>query len=139
MPIVSSRNTIHMVINNEVEDINQFIPMHWSSCKYAVLIPLKSIPKGQIKSGNPLDTFVEGNLQLNGQCWVLCPSGEEETLRKNSAIKEKETALNKCRDYFNQFIENKNKINELNLEINCYLGMINKSAINSQKKLQKNI
>lgn len=59
---------------------------------------------------------------------------------KNSAIKEKETALNKCRDYFNQFIENKNKINELNLKINSYLEMINKSAINIENdELEKTI
>ncbi len=84
MPIVSSRNTIHMVINNEVKDINQFISMNWSSCKYAVLTPLNSISRKQIKSGNPIDTFVEGNLQLNEQCWILCPSGEEDTLKKNN-------------------------------------------------------
>lgn len=82
MTVTSTRNTIHMVINNEVEDIDGMA--YWGLSKYAVLIPLKDIPKEQIKSGNPIDTFVEGNLQLNEQCWVLCPSGEEETLRKNN-------------------------------------------------------
>ena len=82
MPVTSTRNTIHMVINNEVQDIDGVA--YWGLSKYAVLIPLKDIPKGQIKSGNPIDTFVEGNLQLNGQCWVLCPSGEEDTLRNNN-------------------------------------------------------
>jgi len=79
MPTTSQRNTIHMVINNEVQDFTD-IPQ-WEISKYAVLIPLKNIPKEQIKSGNPIDTFVEGNLQLNEQCWVLCPNGEEEILR----------------------------------------------------------
>ena len=82
IPTVSLRNTIHMVINNEVIDFKE-VPQ-WDICRYAVLIPLNTIPKGQIKSGNPIDTFVEGDLQLNEQCWILCPSDEEEAVRKNN-------------------------------------------------------
>lgn len=48
---------------------------------------------------------------------------------KDSKIKENEVALNKCKDYFKQFIENKNTINELNIKINPYIGMLKETAI----------
>ncbi|MCI9177499.1 MAG: AAA family ATPase [Clostridia bacterium] len=48
---------------------------------------------------------------------------------KDSKIKENELALNKCKDYFKQFIENKNVINELNIKINPYISMLKETAI----------
>lgn len=49
---------------------------------------------------------------------------------KDSKIKENELALNKCKDYFNQFIEDKKAMNELNLKINPYISMLNENKIN---------
>ena len=48
---------------------------------------------------------------------------------KDSKIKENELALNKCKDYFKQFIENKNTINELNIKINPYISMLKETEI----------
>ncbi len=48
---------------------------------------------------------------------------------KDSKIKENELALNKCKDYFKQFIENKNTINELNIKINPYISMFKETEI----------
>ena len=49
---------------------------------------------------------------------------------KDSKIKENELALNKCKDYFNQFIEDKKAMNELNLKINPYISVLNENKIN---------
>lgn len=82
--VYSTRNTIHMVVNNEVEDIDGVA--YWSRSKYAVLCPFKDIPKEQIKSGNPIDSFIEGNLNLKNSSWILCPSAELKKMQESSCF-----------------------------------------------------
>ena len=53
---------------------------------------------------------------------------------KDSKIKENEVALNKCKDYFKQFIEKQNMINELNIRINPFINIIKESAISIENK-----
>lgn len=49
---------------------------------------------------------------------------------KDSKIKENEVALNKCKSYFKQFIENKKLISELNIKILPYISMLKEKEIN---------
>lgn len=58
---------------------------------------------------------------------------------KNSKIKENEVALNKCKTYFRQFIENKKFINELSIKLQPYISMLVKKEINFDDNKLENI
>lgn len=58
---------------------------------------------------------------------------------KYSKIKENEIALNKCKNYFKQFIENKKIINELNIKIHPYINMLQGKEINLDNNELENI
>ena len=58
---------------------------------------------------------------------------------KDSKIKENEIALNKCKNYFKQFIENKKTINELNIKIHPYINMLQEKEINLDSNELENV
>lgn len=78
------RNSVHFSVNHEVMPNNGG---SWSLCKYAVLIPLLSVPKWQFVSNNCVDTFTNGKISLNNKAYIICPKEDvDEIKRKNSNV-----------------------------------------------------
>lgn len=85
MQIPSHRETVHFSLNGEVTS-------HWAGDfdhrKYAVLIPFEKVQKDAIGMTFPVDTFLNGNVEIPIGGYVLCPQAEQEKLAKsnNNAI-----------------------------------------------------
>jgi len=78
----SGRNTVHCSANHEVSPNDGG---NWSKKKYAVLIPFPVLnEKSKIKSAKAVDIYTEGPIQLNEECYILCPKGEGETVRNEN-------------------------------------------------------
>lgn len=75
------RNTVHFAVNGEV---GSHMYGNWDDKKYAVLIPFKDIPKQEIGSAAPQDTFIVGGVNLTPNSWILVPKGEKEEVQKNN-------------------------------------------------------
>lgn len=75
------RNTVHFAVNGEV---GSHMYGNWDDKKYAVLIPFKDIPKKEIGSAAPQDTFIVGGVNLTPNSWILVPKGEKEEVQKNN-------------------------------------------------------
>lgn len=69
----SERNTVHMAMNDEV---SSHMYGSWEDCRYAILIPFENIPNAKIGSVAPMDTFTKGSINLQENCWLLCPKDE---------------------------------------------------------------
>lgn len=69
----SERNTVHMAMNDEV---SSHMYGSWKDCRYAILIPFENIPNAKIGSAAPMDTFTKGSINLQENCWLLCPKDE---------------------------------------------------------------
>ena len=76
-----TRNTVHFSVNHEVVANNGG---NWDSCKYAVIVPLLSIPKEQFGSNNCVDTFTNGKVLLGEGTFILCPQNEMEKVQQQN-------------------------------------------------------
>lgn len=79
----SERNTVHFSVNTEV---SSHFWGNWDDKKYAILIPFNDIPKDDIKSSRPEDTYILGGVTLTKNSWILVPKGEKETVQKNNPL-----------------------------------------------------
>lgn len=71
--IRSSRDTVHMAINDEVYPNDGG---NWDHCTYSILMPLKDIPNNKIAAATPQDTFTNGSIELKEDSWIICPKNE---------------------------------------------------------------
>lgn len=77
------RNTIHFAVNSEVSP-NTGGGDFWNHTKYTILIPMADIPKTTIREAAPSDTYVEGNVKLTNNAWILCPESEIELVKQKN-------------------------------------------------------
>ena len=75
------RDTVHFSVNHEVSSHGGG---NWDDCKYAVLVPLLSIPKEQFGSNRVVDTFTKGKVKLTDQAYIICPQEEIEKVQKDN-------------------------------------------------------
>ena len=74
------RNTIHFCLNGEVSTHGLG---NWSATKYAVVQPVTKKIAVKIAVMNCADTFVDGNLDLDG-AYILCPIEEKDEAKKRN-------------------------------------------------------
>lgn len=99
-----SRNTVHFSVNGEVHSHENG---NWDDKKYAVLIPFKDIPKQDILSAAPEDTYILGGVNLTPNSWILVPKGEREEVQKNNPqVNILEYEGRSVSGYANQLIKN---------------------------------
>lgn len=97
-----ARNTVHFAVNGEV--LSHGLG-GWDDCKYVILIPFTDIPKEQIMSAAPMDTYTYGSVKLTPNTWILCPKGEiEEISKKNPGVQVLEYDGESVHGFANAFI-----------------------------------
>ena len=87
----TARNTIHFSVNGPVSEHGS--GNAWDSMPYAIFISFDDIPREQIVEAPPMDTFVEGSVQLTENTYVLCPEGQEEELLSKNPILKRENII----------------------------------------------
>lgn len=75
------RDTVHFAVNNEV---SSHAYGNWSDKKYSILIPCSDVPKENIASLYPVDTFTRGGVDIPDSAYILCPNSEKEIVMKNN-------------------------------------------------------
>ena len=81
---LAPRNTVHFSVNDEVASHGYG---QWDDTKYAILIPFKDIPRGQIKQAASMDTYTEGGVNLTENSWIICPKDEiDEVQQRNPNV-----------------------------------------------------
>ncbi|MCQ2382030.1 MAG: hypothetical protein MJ054_01865, partial [Clostridia bacterium] len=73
------RNTVHVSMNDEV---SSHLGGNWENCHYTVLQPFAEIPKEQVSSMVPNDTYTRGGFDLTSNAWILCPVDEVDTVKE---------------------------------------------------------
>lgn len=82
--VADGRNTVHFSVNGEVQDNNGG---NWDNRRYAILVPFDKVPKEQIRSYAPMDTYIEGGLKLPEGSYILCPEEEIDIIKgKNPGV-----------------------------------------------------
>lgn len=76
----SFRNTVHFCLNGEVGNHSMG---NWSNLKYAVVQPITENISNKIASMVPVDTYIDGNVTLDG-AYILCPIKEKEEAKKRN-------------------------------------------------------
>ena len=80
------RETIHFSVNGPVS--NHLTGNDWDSMPYAIIIPFNKIDKERIGQALSVDTFINGSVELDGDCYILCPEEDvEKILSTNSNLK----------------------------------------------------
>ena len=75
------RDTVHFAVNHEVTANSGG---SWNDCKYIIIVPLLSIPKEQFGSNRCADTFTNGKVILDSNCYILCLKEEMERVQKDN-------------------------------------------------------
>ena len=79
--VPSKRRTVHFSMNGEVRSHSYG---NWDNKKYAIIIPFNDIPKENIASANPEDTWTKDSVRLTDNTWILCPKGEKEQIQEEN-------------------------------------------------------
>lgn len=102
--VPSKRRTVHFSMNGEVGSHSYG---NWDNKKYAIIIPFNDIPKENIASANPEDTWTKDSVRLTANTWILCPKGEKKQVQaENPDINIIEYEGECVRDYANSFVTN---------------------------------
>ena len=102
--VPSKRRTVHFSMNGEVRSHSYG---NWDNKKYAIIIPFNDIPKENIASANPEDTWTKDSVRLTDNTWILCPKGEKKQVQEeNPNINIIEYEGECVRDYANSFVTN---------------------------------
>lgn len=102
--VPSKRRTVHFSMNGEVGSHSYG---NWDNKKYAIIIPFNDIPKENIASANPEDTWTKDSVRLTDNTWILCPKGEKKQVQaENPDINIIEYEGECVSDYANSFVTN---------------------------------
>ncbi len=102
--VPSKRRTVHFSMNGEVRSHSYG---NWDNKKYAIIIPFNDIPKENIASANPEDTWTKDSVRLTDNTWILCPKGEKKQVQaENPDINIIEYEGECVSDYANSFVTN---------------------------------
>lgn len=102
--VPSKRRTVHFSMNGEVGSHSYG---NWDNKKYAIIIPFNDIPKENIASANPEDTWTKDSVRLTDNTWILCPKGEKKQVQaENPDINIIEYEGERVSDYANSFVTN---------------------------------
>ena len=81
-------STVHFTLNGPAEDVSGFLGPSWKEKKIAIIIPGYNFPKRRIVHFGNLDTFVEGNVKIPPDSYIItCKeifSSEEEYVKINN-------------------------------------------------------
>lgn len=73
-------DTIHFTLNCPVH--NHEVGNDWDSFKYGVLVGLDKLDKDSVLDLKSEDTFLDGDVILGDEYYLLCPFGEKDKLQK---------------------------------------------------------
>ncbi len=77
---VVGNDTIHFTLNCVVS--NHLAGNDWDNYPYAIMTSLKELDREKVADVKTEDTFVDGNVYLNGNYFVFCPYGEREEVQR---------------------------------------------------------
>lgn len=77
-PCEYKKNSLQYTMNHELQAGS------WKDCEYTVMIPFSDVPKELIGGVSPGNSYTMGGVNLTKNCYVLCPKGKAEELRRNN-------------------------------------------------------